>query len=218
MDEDVESFEVIITEVTLDPENEEPPTPEDGNTGNGQSDGNGVSTQTGDAGEPSDPDPEESTIKATFINKPIDDTVQLKGEKIWDDFNNAFDLRPEKKDDLKLTVTRSADPQPEMQNGIDSQPVTDIKITWANDADANTWTYTITGAAGSDGTGTLRTERMPWKYTVTERAEGADNFLQYYDKKPNGGKVTQEGETAEGNDGQPATSPCKNSPTAWPPP
>ena len=183
--------EVIIDEVTRNPETEEPTTP--GNEGNGQDDtgnqGNtGGSTQTDPA-----PDPEESTIKATFINKPIEETVQLTGEKIWDDFDNAFHLRPTINEDagtsdLKLTVTRSADPQPEMQNGIDSQPVTDIKITWANDADTNTWTYTITGAENSTG----ELERyapngMPWEYTVEESREGN---LQYYTPTPSDGKVT----------------------------
>ncbi|MBS6641249.1 MAG: Cna B-type domain-containing protein [Clostridiaceae bacterium] len=197
MDEAVESFEVIITEVTLDPENEEPPTPEDGNTGNGQSDGNGVSTQTGDAGEPSDPDPEESTIKATFINKPIDDTVQLKGEKIWDDFNNAFDLRPEIKEDLKLTVTRSAEAQDGQDNAISETelPEGSYSVTWEEE----TWTYTITGAENSTG----ELERyapngMPWEYTVEESREGN---LQYYTPTPSDGKVT--GSTVTEVEGQP---------------
>lgn len=192
--------EVIIDEVTRNPETEEPTTP--GNEGNGQDDtgnqGNtGGSTQTDPA-----PDPEESTIKATFINKPIEETVQLTGEKIWDDFDNAFHLRPTINEDagtsdLKLTVTRSADPQPEMQNGIDSQPVTGIKITWANDADTNTWTYTITSEADGE-LERYAPNGMPWEYTVEESREGN---LQYYTPTPSDGKVT--GSTVTEVEGQP---------------
>lgn len=69
--------EVEVTEesTTPDPEGGE----DNGNTGN--EDGNGVSTQTGDAGEPPDPDPEESTIKATFINKPLMIPFSLQAKK-----------------------------------------------------------------------------------------------------------------------------------------
>lgn len=195
--------EVIIDEVTRNPETEEPTTP--GNEGNGQDDtgnqGNtGGSTQTDPA-----PDPEESTIKATFINKPIDDTVQLKGEKIWDDFNNAFDLRPEKKDDLKLTVTRSAEAQDGQDNAISETelPEGSYSVTWEEE----TWTYTITGTEGSGELERYAPNGMPWKYTVTEsRADGDNVFLQYYTASPNNGEVSS-GTMVEGSNSPTITMP-----------
>ena len=93
-----------------------------------------------------------------------------------------------------MTVTRSADPQPNQGNGIENDLTftsDDYEVKWKV-TDANTWTYTITGAENSTG----ELERyapngMPWKYTVTEsRVDGDNVFLQYYTASPNNGVVS----------------------------
>ncbi|MGN0659713.1 MAG: Cna B-type domain-containing protein [Emergencia sp.] len=102
------------------------------------------------------------TPEATFLNKydngPAQEKINLTGNKIWKDLDNAFGFRPES---ITLELYRSADPQPGQNNGIASQEVTGATFEW-NKTDGNNWTYTV------DKLDRYAPNGMPWKYTVKE--------------------------------------------------
>ena len=106
-------------------------------------------------------------VAASFYNKPDDtrETVTLEFDKVWDDFGDAFDTRP---DELTLTVLRQAHAQEGQDNAI--LPPTEVPDTAYEiqvQKDGNTWHYTITGTAD------VELERyapngMPWVYGIVE--------------------------------------------------
>ncbi len=108
-----------------------------------------------------------AAVAASFYNKPDDtrETVTLEFDKVWDDFGDAFDTRP---DALTLTVLRQAHAQEGQDNAI--LPPTEVPDTAYEiqvQKDGNTWHYTITGT--EDG----ELERyapngMPWIYRIVE--------------------------------------------------
>ena len=137
--------------------------------------------------------------QATFINKDnTEDSVRIKGTKIWDDFNNAFGLRPASDSNADIgnalttagytfTLQRSASSQTGQGNEIPLDDVTeDYTITWEKDAN-DKWNYTITGAALKR----YAPNGMPWIYQVEETVEkGSD-----YRVVPYGGIAHQESAT-----------------------
>lgn len=120
-------------------------------------------------------DNDKAPVVATFLNAPDKnrETVTIEGEKIWDDYNNAFGLRPE---GITLTLYRYADQQGNQDNPIKETevPVNDYEISWNYEdpsytykMTADSWKYTITGKV----TGELEKyapNGMPWRYVVRE--------------------------------------------------
>lgn len=112
---------------------------------------------------------------ATFINQRDADGVKLQGTKVWDDWNNELELRPDNADDLPITleVTRHAESQPGENNAIPSQDLTegtDYTVDWDTTTENDIWTYTITGKNGE--LERYAPNGMPWIYQVTETIEG----------------------------------------------
>ena len=119
------------------------------------------------------------TFKDAFEQK----YITLKGEKVWDDFQNAFGVRP---GELEVKVYRYADAQPGEDNKIKEQNITgQVDIAWNKNGD--TWTYTITG---KDNTKleAYAPNGMPWVYKVVESMP--DNLKGIYTSKPASGAVT----------------------------
>ncbi|MBC6680131.1 Cna B-type domain-containing protein [Zhenpiania hominis] len=115
----------------------------------------------------------ESEIQATFKNQQNEtEKVTLKGKKIWQDYSDAFGFRP---DDIELTVTRSADSQPDQDNGMDQDlnNKTDYDIKWTKSGD--TWTYEIKGT-GNDELEKYAPNGMVWKYQVTEQKDSDSKY------------------------------------------
>lgn len=106
---------------------------------------------------------------ATFINQRDADGVKLQGTKVWDDWNNELELRPDNADDLPITleVSRRADAQPGMNNPIGLQTLDEnsYEVEW--NTENNPWTYTITGNVKGE-LEQYAPNGMPWIYQVTE--------------------------------------------------
>lgn len=125
-----------------------------------------------------------ATFKDAFEQK----YITLKGEKVWDDFKDAFGVRPES---LNVTVSRYADAQPGEDNKIEPVELTegeDYVLSWDEESKkTNTWTYTITG---KDNTKleAYAPNGMPWVYKVVESMP--DNLKDIYTSKPANGAVT----------------------------
>ena len=122
----------------------------------------------------------ESEIQATFKNQQgKTEQVILKGNKEWNDYSNAFKFRPK---NIELTVSRSADSQPDQDNGMDQDlNNTEYDINWTKSGD--TWTYEIKGT-GNDELEKYAPNGMPWKYQVKE----AD--VPKYNVTPSNGTVS----------------------------
>ena len=135
---------------------------------------------------------ENVAVAATFINAPVKDgreTVTLTGTKVWDDFGNAFQLRPE---EINITVSRYANQQPGQGNGIGESvlPEEQYEIVWDKGSDGNKWTYAIGGKAGTGELERYAPNGMPWEYVVTETAhQGSENV---YTVSPANGRVTEQ--------------------------
>ena len=150
--------------------------------------------------------------QATFINQiHSNETVIITGTKVWDDFDDAFGLRPAttsnavrkelEESGFTFTLWRYAPSQPNQGNGIgsydDPEPVdgTSYTMTWENyGTGKDRWTYTI------EGTKENPLERhapngMPWIYLVQETSTNPD-----YRIDPQGGKV-QSKEPGSSEDG-----------------
>lgn len=107
-------------------------------------------------------------VAASFYNKPDDtrETVTLEFDKVWNDFGDAFDTRP---DELTLTVQRQAHAQEGQDNAILPQTVTPslYTIRMTKDPDGKTWHYTITGKADGE-LERYAPNGMPWVYGIVE--------------------------------------------------
>ena len=108
-------------------------------------------------------------VAASFYNKPDDirETVTLEFDKVWEDFGDAFDTRP---DELTLTVQRQAHAQEDQDNAILPQTVAPslYTISMTRDPDGNTWHYTITGKAADGELERYAPNGMPWVYEIAE--------------------------------------------------
>lgn len=134
-------------------------------------------------------------ICATFINQRTEDpaAVTLQGEKIWEDYSNAFETRPE---DVELKVFRLAISQPGQGNQIPEQevPATEYEITWTKE-EGDTWTYEIQGAQGSGELERYAPNGRPWQYIVREYLEDGS----VYQVTPVDGSGTAAGQVTEKN-------------------
>lgn len=122
---------------------------------------------------------------ATFINqKEVDSqTVEIYGDKVWKDYGNVFDTRP---DDISIELYRQADSQTGQNNAIAIQkvPESSYMITWTGKETGDTWTYKITGIPGEDRLEKYAPNGMLWKYSVKEVTEN-----DIYTKTPGNGKT-----------------------------
>lgn len=133
--------------------------------GRGDLDADGEALQNGAAVEDLLPD-EDRNADATFWNRredPQTEFVTLTGTKVWQDFDNAFGLRPERPyvyveetDEwvpvIRLSVTRRAAAQEGQEApGITEtlEEGTDYTVTWTQEDDV-TWTYQIWGIGDQD--------------------------------------------------------------------
>lgn len=133
--------------------------------GRGDLDADSEALQNGAAVEDLLPD-EDRNADATFWNRredPQTEFVTLTGTKVWQDFDNAFGLRPdgpyvyvEKTNEwipvIRLVVTRSAAAQEGQEApGITEtlEEGTDYTVTWTQEDDG-TWTYQIWGIGDQD--------------------------------------------------------------------
>ena len=133
--------------------------------GPGDLDADSADLQSGAAVGDLRPD-EDGNADATFWNRreaPQTEFVTLTGTKVWQDFDNAFGLRPdgpyvyvEKTNEwipvIRLSVTRSAAAQEgqEAPNITETlEEGTDYTVTWAQEDDG-TWTYQIWGIGVQD--------------------------------------------------------------------
>lgn len=123
---------------------------------------------------------------ATFKNALDQKTVILEGSKIWDDYDNVFNLRPgwdesnDKPIGFSLALSRYANSQvDENGNQVGNQipeailPPDTYTITWEQSVTSDgkdTWTYTITGT-DENKLDAYAPNGMPWIYKVTESME-----------------------------------------------
>lgn len=112
------------------------------------------------------PHEEREEADATFLNsrKAVQtEFITLTGQKAWEDFHDAFGLRPdapyeEGKDGtlvpvIRLTVTRRAAAQEGQGDPHIEEKLTeggDYTVKWTQDAETGKWTYQIWGADDSD--------------------------------------------------------------------
>ncbi|MEG2478017.1 SpaA isopeptide-forming pilin-related protein [Gordonibacter sp.] len=92
-------------------------------------------------------------------------SIELKGAKKWNDYDNAFGLRPS---DVTIELTRTALAQPGQGNAItvpELIPLDASNLSWDKPANANTWSYAITGLDRYAPNG------MPWVYKVIEKPD-----------------------------------------------
>ena len=132
--------------------------------GRGDLDADSEALQNGAAVEDLLPD-EDRNADATFWNRredPQTEFVTLTGTKVWQDFDNAFGLRPERPyvqlgngdwvPVIRLSVTRRAAAQEgqEAPNITETlEEGTDYTVTWTQEDDV-TWTYQIWGIGDQD--------------------------------------------------------------------
>lgn len=116
---------------------------------------------------------EKWVFAASFINKQPEpeerEKVEIKGTKVWDDWNNKFGLRPED-NTIPLILWRSAASQPGQNNGINKEVVSpeQIDITWNTEpGEENQWSYIIKGTEDSP-LERYAPNGMPWDYQVEE--------------------------------------------------
>lgn len=118
-------------------------------------------------------------VAATFINEPASEkeTVTVNGQKIWNDFNNAFGFRPES---IKLKLYRYAEEQDDQGNRLEKREVPEdvYKIEWTEKNNTSkTWKYTISGIVNGE-LEKYAPNGMPWEYVVEEQPlEGSNSDL-----------------------------------------
>ena len=130
----------------------------------------------------------DDTAAATFLNTYDQERtpVSLTGTKEWDDFSDAFDLRPA---GITLTVSRRT-------TGIAEQRLTetDYTVTWDKTTDTDNWTYTITGAVGGTELERFAPDGKPWTYIVKETMPSGNT---YYTVTQSSGSVSQSASQAD---------------------
>lgn len=151
-----------------------------------------------------------TTAYATFKNTYAQKEITLEGTKIWEDYSDAFGMRPA---DLEITVTRSAASQPGQDNAIANDPTftkDSYIVTWS-DQDKDTWKYTITGTDGNK-LDAYAPNGMPWTYTVTETLKGEQ--AEFYRKDPGSVSVNVDSDGNKETENVLEFKPLKNSMTA----
>ena len=130
-----------------------------------------------------EPSTEGNTIVANsdVLKASKDDTVSFKnsyepgqvnvtGTKLWNDYNNAFGIRPE---NIKVELHRKAPAASGYGNAIEDEVVlgadgNPLEPTWDNDLTAETWTYTFENLDRYAPNG------KAWQYQVVEIAAESD--------------------------------------------
>ena len=152
-----------------------------------------------------------SIAYATFKNTYAQKEITLEGTKIWDDYGDAFGMRPE---NLTITVTRSAASQPGQNNAITNDPTftkDSYIVTWS-DQDKDTWKYTIAGT-GDNKLDAYAPNGMPWTYKVTETL--TDEQDEFYRQAPGSVSINVDSDTGENKTDDTLTfAALKNSMTA----
>lgn len=152
-----------------------------------------------------------STAYATFKNTYAQKEITLEGTKIWEDYGDAFGMRPE---NLTITVTRSAASQPGQNNAITNDPTftkDSYIVTWS-DQDKDTWKYTIAGTDGNE-LDAYAPNGMPWTYKVTETLTGEQ--AEFYRQAPGSVSINVDSDTGENKTDDTLTfAALKNSMTA----
>ncbi len=152
-----------------------------------------------------------STAYATFKNTYAQKEITLEGTKIWEDYGDAFGMRPE---NLTITVTRSAASQPGQNNAITNDPTftkDSYIVTWS-DQDKDTWKYTIAGT-GDNKLDAYAPNGMPWTYKVTETL--TDEQDEFYRQAPGSVSINVDSDTGENKTDDTLTfAALKNSMTA----
>ena len=118
-------------------------------------------------GEPSEPS--EPVAQATFKNQRSDPQERFESftaTKVWDDFRDTFDFRPDP-DEFKelLILTRTADSQKDQKNGITETMSKDSYTLDIEDNGNGTWTMKIS-PAGNATFDKYAPNGMPWKYIL----------------------------------------------------
>lgn len=152
-----------------------------------------------------------STAYATFKNTYAQKEITLEGTKIWDDYGDAFGMRPE---NLTITVTRSAASQPGQNNAIAEETLVkddDYVLTWDKPEQSDTWKYTITGTDGKK-LDAYAPNGMPWTYKVTETLTGEQ--AEFYRKDPGSVSVNVDSDGNKETENALEFKPLKNSMTA----
>lgn len=152
-----------------------------------------------------------STAYATFKNTYAQKEITLEGTKIWDDYGDAFGMRPE---NLTITVTRSAASQPGQNNAIAEETLVkddDYVLTWDKPEQSDTWKYTITGTDGKK-LDAYAPNGMPWTYKVTETLTG--ERAEFYRKDPGSVSVNVDSDGNKETENVLEFKPLKNSMTA----
>ena len=152
-----------------------------------------------------------SIAYATFKNTYAQKEITLEGTKIWEDYSDAFGMRPE---NLTITVTRSAASQPGQNNAITNDPTftkDSYIVTWS-DQDKDTWKYTIAGT-GDNKLDAYAPNGMPWTYKVTETL--TDEQDEFYRQAPGSVSINVDSDTGENKTDDTLTfAALKNSMTA----
>ena len=152
-----------------------------------------------------------STAYATFKNTYAQKEITLEGTKIWEDYGDAFGMRP---DDLTITVTRSAANQPGQNNAITNDPTfteSSYTVEWKN-TEQDTWKYIITGTDGNE-LDAYAPNGMPWTYKVTETLTGEQD--EFYRQAPGSVSINVDSDTGENKTDDTLTfAALKNSMTA----
>ena len=152
-----------------------------------------------------------TTAYATFKNTYAQKEITLEGTKIWEDYSDAFGMRPE---NLTITVTRSAASQPGQNNAIAEETLVkddDYVLTWDKPEQSDTWKYTITGTDGKK-LDAYAPNGMPWTYTVTETLKGEQ--AEFYRKDPGSVSVNVDSDGNKETENVLEFKPLKNSMTA----
>ena len=117
----------------------------------------------------------DTPVTASFANQQPEDeitTVEIQGKKIWDDYNNAFGLRPDF-DGIELVLYRRANAQPGTGGAaaikIQEVPQRAYHFEWVTtDKNQNTWEYQFTGVTEGE-LEKYAPNGMPWVYVVYEK-------------------------------------------------
>ncbi|MGN0079633.1 MAG: SpaA isopeptide-forming pilin-related protein, partial [Eggerthellaceae bacterium] len=106
----------------------------------------------------------------SFKNSYEPGQVNVTGTKLWNDYNNAFGIRPE---NIKVELHRKAPAMSGYDNAIEDEVVlgadgNPLEPTWQNDPTAETWTYTFENLDRYAPNG------KAWQYQVVEIAAESD--------------------------------------------
>lgn len=123
-------------------------------------DGSGVAMRSSDLGNVDQTViASDKTVDVTFANSYEPGSADLKGTKVWHDYNNIFTVRPIT---LDLTLTRFVGNKTEVLSLNTTDPNGENYLTWTQKGETGDWTFTISNVEKWAPNG------QAWTYTVTE--------------------------------------------------